>query len=115
MKIDLSTRKRFKSCLKKIYDKKIFPTTVKGPVVHYVFNFCDPSNNYYIEATSKDECNYLLLFKVANGGFCDDLYDEILESEEPIESIEDLNNEIDKLLEKDILYNLRVINFVKIE
>jgi hypothetical protein len=75
----------------------------------------DPSNNYYIEAISKDECNYLLLFKVENGGFCDDLYDEILESEEAVESIEDLNNEIDKLLEKGILYNLRVINFVKIE
>jgi len=80
----------------------------------FVVGFCDPSNNYYIEATSKDECNYLLLFNVANGGFCDDLYDEILESDEPVESIEDLNNEIDKLFEKGILCNLSVINFVKI-
>jgi hypothetical protein len=37
------------------------------------------------------------------------LCDEILESEKLFENIEDLNNEIDKLLEKDILCNLSII------
>jgi len=114
MEINTSTLKKFKTSLKKYYEKKILPTTVKGPVVHYVFNFCDPAKNYYIEATSSNELHYILLFKIANGDFCDDLHTQITENDEQLESIEDLNAEMDKLLENDILCNLSVIKFLKI-
>ena len=116
MNIDTSTYKKFYRSLKKYYDKEVLPNRVIGPKEHYVFNFGDPNNNYYIEATSREELNYILLFKMDNGSFCQELYDysELIESGEKIESIEEINIEIDLLLEKELFYNLKGITFLKI-
>ena len=115
MNIDTSTYKKFHRSLKKYYEKEVLPNSVKGLKDHYVFNFGDPNNNYYLEATSKEELNYILLFKMDNGSFCQELYDysELIESGERIESLEDINIEIDKLLEKELFYSLKRITFLK--